>query len=91
MKIRKNKCHECAECIRCGRDTQWYDALICDKCDEENFKLYVDGIKDLCEDCYLEEHNQEEGECTLCGSCDTLYDGLCKECFLEDAEVIEND
>ena len=88
MRKRVDRCVGCAECIGCGRRDQHYTALICDCCDEEVEELYCDNGNEICGDCLLKGHMDGEGICVECGDCETLYEGLCRNCFLNDQERV---
>ena len=91
MIVRESRCMGCGECIQCGRRGTYFNLLICDECEDEAEELYSDNGVEVCEDCLLREHYEGEGICNNCGTCDDRYDGLCKDCFINDQEVIKID
>lgn len=91
MRRRVDRCVGCAECIGCYRKGSFYTVLVCDYCDNEEEELYRDNGDEVCKECLLYRHTEGEGNCKECGDYETLYDGMCMQCFLDDQEKVRLD
>lgn len=87
---RDSLCVGCAECIGCGRRGRYNAYFVCDNCLKQEDALYQDKLGEICEDCLLTAHMGDGGKCSECGEeSEILYDGMCRECFMNDQIEVE--
>lgn len=88
----ENDCLCCEVCYGCGAKRAMH--YHCDRCGDDEEKLYCLDDTELCRYCTekaLRGKETTDGICDLCGDECLIYSdyGLCEECLWENLETVE--
>lgn len=61
MWVEETRCHECPECVHCGRKEETVIWHVCDRCNSDE-QLYKYNSEELCAECLLGEFEQVDME-----------------------------